>query len=79
MNLSRNKKANRLSMKTNTMKTSILWKSAALATVAALAVFAAGCGKEETHSEHDGHDHGKTNAPAQDAHKGHNHGPGEQH
>jgi len=64
-------------------------KLAVLAGVVALALFA-GCKKQEAHSDHDGHDHGKaavedhsshahakTNAPAQDDHAGHNHGPGE--
>jgi cobalt-zinc-cadmium efflux system membrane fusion protein len=52
MNFNTNKRANRRNMKTNT-----LWKSVALATVAALAVFAAGCDKKEAHSEDDGHGH----------------------
>jgi len=63
MNLNTNKKANRLNMKRNT-----LWKSAALATVAALAVFAAGCGKKDADSEDDGH-----------GHAGHAHGKAEEH
>ena len=63
------------------MKTKMTLKLAALASVVAVALFA-GCKKQETHSEHDGHDHSshaqpKTNAPAQDDHTGHNHGPGE--
>jgi len=63
MNLNTNKKANRFNMKRNT-----LWKSAALATVAALAVFAAGCGKKDADSEDDGH-----------GHAGHAHGKAEEH
>lgn len=71
------------------MKTTIIPKLAVLASVVAVALFA-GCKKQEAHSEHDGHDHGKaavedhsghdhakTNAPAADDHQGHNHGPGE--
>ena len=77
-------------MKSNlSMKTKMTLKLAALASVVAVALFA-GCKKQEAHSDHDGHDHGKaavedhsghdhakTNAPAQDDHAGHNHGPGE--
>jgi len=63
------------------MKTKMTLKLAALASVVAVALFA-GCKKQETHSEHDGHDHSghapaKTNPPAADDHAGHNHGPGE--
>ena len=74
---------------TFSMKTKITLKLAALASVVAVALFV-GCKKQETHGEHDGHDHGraavedhsghehaKTNSPAADDHQGHNHGPGE--
>ena len=71
------------------MKTTNNPKLAVLASVVAVALFA-GCKKQETHSEHDGHDHGKasvedhsghdhakTNSPTVDDHQGHNHSPGE--
>jgi len=63
MNFNTNKKVKRLNMKRNP-----LWKSAVLAMVAALAVFAAGCDKKEAHSEDDGH-----------GHAGHAHGKVEEH
>lgn len=69
-------------MKSNlSMKTKMTLKLAALASVVAVALFT-GCKKQETHSEHDGHNHSshapaKTNSPAADDHQGHNHGPGE--
>jgi len=63
MNLYTNKNANKHNMNTNT-----LWKSATLATVAALAIFATGCGKKEAHSKDDGR-----------GHAGHGHGEGKAH
>jgi hypothetical protein len=73
-----------------TMKAKMTLKLAALTSVVAITLFA-GCKKQETHSEPDGHDHGKaaaadhsgqdhaktTNSPAADDHSGHNHAPGE--
>ncbi|WCJ60330.1 hypothetical protein NXS98_04145 [Fontisphaera persica] len=52
------------------MKTQTTLKSATLAVVAALAVFA-GCKKQESHSENDGHDHtGQEQAKAEATPKG---------
>lgn len=61
------------------MKTENTLKLVALTGVVAVALLT-GCSKPSEpagHSENDGHNHAKTNAPAQDDHTGHNHGPGE--
>jgi len=60
------------------MKQRITLNLIAAASIAAVALLPA-CSKQSEpsgHSENDGHNHAKTNAPAQDDHAGHNHGPG---
>lgn len=49
------------------MKTQMTLKCAALASVLVLALFTS-CKKQESHSEHDGHDHGKATAENQAGH-----------
>ncbi len=61
------------------MNTKMICRLPLLPLVAAVALLTA-CSKQSEpagHSQNEGHDHAKTNSPAQADHQGHNHGPGE--